>query len=147
MKMTKEKKRVISILYGKLETINHSTVKSAVSDVVNFSSRVMGETPKITNNSNVLWTRGDGSTYRELDSLLFRTKKEVVWEHICKIEGVKKGFVRGEFHDSEPMQAIRIGKVFFCVGKYTIYHIYYGSVSRLNKKWSDIHAWVNKSWD
>lgn len=151
MRSLKEKKKIISILSGNLTKIDSSSVKSAVSDIVNFSSRVLGVTPVRNYYSKTLWTRGDGATYRELNCLTYDSMGDVVWENICRVEGAKKGFIHGEFKSDHMIKAVRIGKVFFCVKPYcrfyTGFHIYYGSVSRLNKKCSNIHSWVDKSWD
>lgn len=147
MNPTKEKQRVFSILSGKLTKIDSSSVKSAISDIVDFSSNVLGVIPRLNNYSKTLWTRADGATYRELDCLTYILRVEVVWENICRLEGAKKGFIRGEFKSDSMIKAVRVGKVFFCIKPQRDFSIYYGSVSRLNKKWSDIHSWVDKSWD
>lgn len=155
------KQRVIA--KESLEESLNASISKVVDDINKKFNELFGINTAMysTKTSNRMWTRGDGSRYKEPayiypaeETYIFKNYPETAqkfdgtraltdfaWEHITSLPGAKSiGKIKGEFGSSEYSEAFQVGKVIFIRDNFVIR---YGTKSLLRN--TDVWKQENES--
>lgn len=143
-----KKQEFFDVLSRRKTTLDCSSVKSAVADLRKYFSRVHSYDLEINSRSSI-WTRFDGFKYKDNSTLCLMTRNPtfgppvknssiLIWETLKTVKGIKSGVLLPEFKSSQPIPAVRKGKVFFALDRNSLY---VGSTGRFGKS-SRIHDWA-----